>query len=468
MEDTQMKNLFRTLALVAALAMLAVPGFAQTGGISEANLNPDLDLLVNGGLMVRNATGSTIAANALVYICGYTETSGGIVRKQKVCLADADVAGARAMFIMPRSLTTATNGEAWKKKRVTSVNTLGSTVGNPVYLSQTAGSWTLTAPPSKQVVGRVAVVSATIGEIEFNLGIEGLSVSGVDTGVPTVVYWNGVDSLQAIITAITDATSAKPYTIMIPPGTFNPGALAGKPWVNLRGAGGRGRMTVFAGTGTSSFTVDATAIAGTSRFRMDGIRFETVPVTFTKPNAGGTLVVTVDDCPMNSNSPVHTHGYTYGAASTMVNIEFSNLNMDHNTITQTFQLSRVTFRNCTLLGMYFQDSDAYFYGNDISSGCNFVNSATSAGGWFEFAGNKIDTMVLNDPTSESVLATAFASDNENVQIHNIFHGYTAPGSISYWGRIQPGALYFCNTDSKLYVKTGAVGTNTWVVAGTQS
>jgi hypothetical protein len=175
MEDTQMKHLFRTLALVATLAMLAVPGFAQTGGISEANLNPDLDLLVNDGVPVRNATGGTLTKGTLVYICGYTETATGIVRRPKVCKADADTAAYMAKFILPRDLATATNGEAVKFLRLTAVNTLGSTVGNPAYLSQTAGGWTLTgpsAPAIAQIVGRVAVVSASVGEIAFDLRIE--------------------------------------------------------------------------------------------------------------------------------------------------------------------------------------------------------------------------------------------------------------------------------------------------------
>jgi hypothetical protein len=71
-------------------------------------------------------------------------------------------------------------------------------------------------------------------------------------------------------------------------------------------------------------------------------------------------------------------------------------------------------------------------------------------------------MAANDPTSESVLATAFASDNENVQIHGIFRGVSAPNGINYWRRMQPGTLYYCFGDGKLYVKTGAVGTATWI------
>jgi len=75
-----MTRLLKTLALAAAIVMLAVPGFAQMGGIKEPNLSPELDLLVNQGISVYNSTGSTITAGTLVYVCGYTETATGYVR----------------------------------------------------------------------------------------------------------------------------------------------------------------------------------------------------------------------------------------------------------------------------------------------------------------------------------------------------------------------------------------------------
>ena len=284
-------------------------------------------------------------------------------------------------------------------------------------------------------------------------------------GSGVILYWNpSLITLNALIATITDAVSTKPYTIAIPPGYYTSTqlgtALSLKPWVNLKGAGGRGRMTVFYGVAVS--LLDASLIPATvNRFRMDGIRFETCPLTFTCTGASRTLLPVLDDCPCNSNSPIVTTGRTYGAATTMVNLEIRNMNIDCNTSSQLFELSRVSFWNATLLGLYFKNSDAYCFGCDISSGCNVVNDATSGGGWFEFNGCKIDTMTLNDPTSESTLATLCGSGNENVQVFGTMHGVTAPGSLTNWGRFQPGANYFCHGDSKLYVKTGAVGTNTW-------
>lgn len=298
--------------------------------------------------------------------------------------------------------------------------------------------------------------------------ITGLSDVYLDIAIRTqVLWWDGtLETLQELIDSITDATASKPYTIMVPPGTYTVGAILLKPWVNLRGHGGRGRMTIFK-SGSLSL-LDAAISAGVHRFRMDGIRMETCPVSFVCTTTGKTLLAVMDDCPCNSASPIITKGEAYGAATTMINLEIRNMNIDKNAAPQLFELSRVSFWNSTLLGLYFKDSDAYFFGCDISCAANVVNDAASSGGWFEFQGCKIDQMAANDPTSESTLATLCASDNENVQVHNRFCGATAPGSIDHWGRMQPGALYFCHSDSKLYVKTGVVGTNTWAVVGAQS
>jgi hypothetical protein len=194
-----MTKLLKTLALAAAIAMLAVPGFAQMGGIKEANLSPELDLLVNNGLKVYNATGGTLTAGELVYVCGYAEVVTGYVRQPKICAASNAASSTKAKFILPRSMVTASSNDAVKLYRMTAANTLGATVGDPVYLS-TAGGWTLSAPgPSAftQIVGRVAVVSATIGEIQFNLDAETNTDGGADLTAGSV----GPDKLGITIRA---------------------------------------------------------------------------------------------------------------------------------------------------------------------------------------------------------------------------------------------------------------------------
>jgi hypothetical protein len=279
-------------------------------------------------------------------------------------------------------------------------------------------------------------------------------------------WWDpSTETLQSVITALS-GTATNPITIMIPAGTFNTTALSAtgtlniKPWVNLRGQGGRGRVTIF--TDTPVTMADADIPAGVNRFRMDGIRFETSPVSFLCTTGAHTILAVMDDCPCNSNSPIVTTGNTYGSATTMVNLELRNMNIDKNTNAQMFTLTKLSAWNCTLLGLYFTDSDATFFGCDIGSACNVVNAGV-AGGWFEFNGCKIDTMALNDPTSESTLATlcGAGTGNENCQVFGTMHGVTSPNGAANWSKFQPGTYYFCHGDSKLYIKTGIVGDATW-------
>lgn len=122
------------------------------------------------GLPIRNASGATIAEGALVYVSGWAET----YKRFLVTLADANVAGAsNALFVVRHPMLNNQNGVGWKTSRLQALNTSAGSVSDPVYLSATAGGWTLTAPSASggvnQVVGRVAVDSTTVGEIEFNL-----------------------------------------------------------------------------------------------------------------------------------------------------------------------------------------------------------------------------------------------------------------------------------------------------------
>jgi len=125
------------------------------------------------GIPIRNETGGALAESDLVYISSWSETQ----QRFLVSKADADVSGARAQYVMRGSLANNTNGTAYKTHESTAdKNTNGASVGDAVYLDTTAGGWTLSAPTGAtavvQIVGRVAVVSATVGQIEFNLAVD--------------------------------------------------------------------------------------------------------------------------------------------------------------------------------------------------------------------------------------------------------------------------------------------------------
>lgn len=140
----------------------------------DRRMEPKSRAQIFRGLPIRNDTGSTITAGQMVYVSSWSET----YKRFQVTLADANAAGrTRAQYIVRNQITDGQNGVGWKTYRLQTVDTsAASAVGDPVYLSGTAGGWTLTAPSASngvdQVVGRVAVDSASVGEIEFNLELD--------------------------------------------------------------------------------------------------------------------------------------------------------------------------------------------------------------------------------------------------------------------------------------------------------
>lgn len=127
------------------------------------------------GLACRNSSGSPIAAGALVYVTGYNASAGVV----NISLADADVAGSKAVWVATAAIADATLGTVGKSYLITGVNTNGATVGDPVYLSTTAGGWTLSAPSGSsarvQIVGRVKVVHASTGQVAIDIAGEDAS-----------------------------------------------------------------------------------------------------------------------------------------------------------------------------------------------------------------------------------------------------------------------------------------------------
>lgn len=121
-------------------------------------------------LQVHNATGGNLAEGTLVYLSGYDTTSG----LPKVTKSDSDAGGAPAEYVVRDAIANGSDGYVYKTHRLTAQNTnSASAVGDPVYLSTTAGGWTLTAPTGDddtvQRVGVVSAKSATVGIIDFNL-----------------------------------------------------------------------------------------------------------------------------------------------------------------------------------------------------------------------------------------------------------------------------------------------------------
>ena len=132
------------------------------------------------GLPVHNATGGSLAAGTLVYISGYNASSDA----PQVAKSNAGNGNVRAAeWVLNAAIANGAAGVVYRGYTLGSLDTSAGSVGDAVYLSTTAGSWTLTAPTSgAQMAQRVGVVKtdhASTGSIQFDLPGEVLSISGL-------------------------------------------------------------------------------------------------------------------------------------------------------------------------------------------------------------------------------------------------------------------------------------------------
>lgn len=138
--------------------------------------NDEVDVTMNIGqedwIRVFNATGSTIANGAAVYVNGRDATSG----LPTVALADADTA-ATAEFagVATHSIENATKGYITAFGMVNTFDTSALSAGLPVYVSSTAGALTSTIPASpafKVQVGVCIRSDAAAGKLFVQPGVK--------------------------------------------------------------------------------------------------------------------------------------------------------------------------------------------------------------------------------------------------------------------------------------------------------
>ena len=124
---------------------------------------------LSGVINVINESGSNMVEGDLVYLSGYDAATDA----WNITLADADGAGGNRMadFVLRDDIDNGDTGLAHRTHRLTGQATNAGSEGDPVYLSTTAGDWSLSAPTGAddvtQQVGRVAVSDASTGIIEF-------------------------------------------------------------------------------------------------------------------------------------------------------------------------------------------------------------------------------------------------------------------------------------------------------------
>ena len=119
---------------------------------------------------VYNITGSDFSKGTLVSPNNWDQT----LRVVKVVKSDANVAGrTRPMGVCYTALNSGNQGFVRRCAYIDGLDTSGRTVGDTVYLSETAGAFTFTAPTAAGSdvvpVGVVCVVSASVGAIYFDL-----------------------------------------------------------------------------------------------------------------------------------------------------------------------------------------------------------------------------------------------------------------------------------------------------------
>ncbi len=172
--------------------------------------------------------GTAFEAGDICVVDHYDETEDRMV----LVLADADTIGLAAvhLWLTREALANNTNGTFYKTFRETGQNTATTTEGDAVWLSATPGDWTITTPQNADPngvavsVGRVAVVSASIGEVEINLMVGGLEQIGTNeiqnSGVTQGKLEEG--SMVFVDTQLTNAQvlamRATPFPVVAAPG----------------------------------------------------------------------------------------------------------------------------------------------------------------------------------------------------------------------------------------------------------
>lgn len=147
------------------VASIHLPSFLGRIASLLASGSKAANIPETGGVLVYNASGGALSAGDIVYLDGVDSTSGCL----KAYKAQAATASKQAQFVILESIaSTATGPAAVGGVVTTSLDTSSAAVGDPVYLSTTAGGLTLTGGVSSTLVGYVDSVSTT-GKVRFAL-----------------------------------------------------------------------------------------------------------------------------------------------------------------------------------------------------------------------------------------------------------------------------------------------------------
>ena len=141
--------------------------------------------------VVRPDTGVTVALGDVVIRHG---ASGD---EDVVRLADASAAATTYGMLLIAESDAGAGEEFYgvKSMRLDDVDTNGSAVGDPVYLSDTPGEWSLAAGTVELQIGEVMVVSATAGSVRIDPYANYASAGVVTTGVTGTTFTVNSDAV---------------------------------------------------------------------------------------------------------------------------------------------------------------------------------------------------------------------------------------------------------------------------------
>ena len=125
------------------------------------------------GIPVYNESGSSIVADKLVAVGVTYDVTKGL---PNVVLADANTTTHKDVYVTLNAIANNTEGYVFKGgKSAANLDTSGATtVGDPIYMSETAGGFVHTRPGGSGVtvlpVGWSTVKSSTVGQIHWHIG----------------------------------------------------------------------------------------------------------------------------------------------------------------------------------------------------------------------------------------------------------------------------------------------------------
>jgi len=137
-----------------------ITGLTANLGLIGSAASGNVDLFL--GLTVKNTTGGTLTKGTLVRVTSYS--SGYLITK-----ADAD-AGLAATHVLSADIENNASGTVYSVYLVTNIATNAFSVGDPLYLSATAGEFSTAPTGADQIVQKVGIVvtsHATTGSALF-------------------------------------------------------------------------------------------------------------------------------------------------------------------------------------------------------------------------------------------------------------------------------------------------------------